>query len=118
MSFERAVRELVAELLPDLVAAELEGRQVAAGSAERMPEVMTTTMLAEHLGCTRQHINALINTGALRAKTDGNRRLILREWVIDYLHSDRSAPAMARADRERLRNRRFSSAGSSSVTQP
>lgn len=68
-----------------------------------VPLVMTSRQVAEVLQCTPQHVNALIRAGALRAKSEGSRNLILRDDLMDYLRSDRRRPAMKRADRQRLR---------------
>lgn len=117
MTLEQTILALVEERLPQLVAAEVERHQVTVEPIERMPEVMTTRMVAEVFDCTVQHVNNLARVGALQSKYDGNRRLYLREWVIDYVRSDRHLEGMSDADRARLRNRRYSSAGSSSAAR-
>lgn len=104
MNLDGLISERVAELVDQRLnerLAEYRNEQ-AAGN---LPEVMTTQEVADAFGRTVQHINTLARTGALRSKKDGRGRLFLREWVLDYLRSDRSAPAMSRADRARLRNR-------------
>lgn len=96
-ALSEAVRREVARQLAALVPTE------PAENLSTLPEVMTTRQVAEALDCTPQHVNALARAGALQSKHDGNRRLFLRDWVIDYVRSDRSLPAMCLADRRRLR---------------
>lgn len=100
---EAALRDLISQEVARQLAEITPAEPPEALSA--LPEVMTTKQVAEALDCTPQHVNALARAGAIRSKYDGNRRLFLREWVLDYVQSDRSLPAMKRADKQRLRAR-------------
>lgn len=101
MSLENAIHEIISQEIARQLAA-LELPEPSEGLSA-LPEVMTTRQVAEALDCTPQHVNALARAGALQSKHDGNRRLFLRDWVLNYVRSDRSLPAMRLADKRRLR---------------
>lgn len=99
-TLEATIREIVRDEIKRLSPPE------PVEEAPDVPLVMTSRQVAEVLQCTPQHVNALIRAGALAAKSEGSRNLILRDDLLDYLRSDRRLPGMKRADRQRLRTYR------------
>lgn len=102
MSLDQALEKKVAELVDQRVSERLAQFRRELSATGSLPEVMTAQQVADALGCSRQHVNTLGRSGALRRKADGNRYLYLREWVLDFIRSDRSAPHMTSETRQHL----------------